>query len=118
MKAPSPVHPEHAAAPGLCDADPEYQIFVVLFTGRSRCVRVRACWGVQKLAVLVSEVSEVPTQKFYLTCDGTALEAHPAQLASLIRHAQTRAEEVRQPMGEESWVRVTTVPPAPNETGT
>ena len=60
LKAPSPVHPEHAAALGLCDADLEYQIFVVLFTGRSRCVRVRASWGVQKLAELVSKVSEVP----------------------------------------------------------
>ena len=76
MKAPSPVLPEHAAAPCLCDADPEYQIFVVLFTGRSRCVRVRASWEVQKLAQLVSKVSEVPAQNFYLTCDGTALEEH------------------------------------------
>ena len=48
MKAPSLVLPEHAAAPCLCDADPEYQIFVVLFTGRSRCVRVRASWGGSK----------------------------------------------------------------------
>ena len=45
MKAPSPVFPEHTEASCLCDADPEYQIFVVLFTGRSRCVRVRASWG-------------------------------------------------------------------------
>ena len=76
MKAPSQVLPEHAAAPCLCDADPEYQVFVVLFTGRSRCVRVRASWEVQKLAELVSKVSEVPAQNFYPTCDGTALEEH------------------------------------------
>ena len=44
MKAPSPVLPDHAAAPCLCDADPKYQIFVVLFTGRSHCVRVRDSW--------------------------------------------------------------------------
>ena len=41
----------------------------------------------------------------------------PSQLASLIRHAKERAEEMRQQMGEENWVRVTTVPPAPNESG-
>ena len=41
----------------------------------------------------------------------------PAQLATLIRRAQTRADEMRQQMGEENWVRVTTLPPAPNETG-
>ena len=76
MKALSPVLPEHAAAPCLCDADPEYQIFIVLFTGRSRCVRVRASWWFQKLAELVSKVSEVPAQNFYLTCDGTTLEEH------------------------------------------
>ena len=47
---------------------------MVLFTGRSRCVRVQASWGVQKLAEPVSKVSEVPTQKFYLTCDGMPLQ--------------------------------------------
>ena len=64
MKAPSPVLPDHAAAFCLCDADPEYQIFVVLFTGRSRCVRVRASWGVQKPIEVVKKVSEVPAQNF------------------------------------------------------
>ena len=37
MKAPSRVYPEHAPATGWCGAGPE-----VLFTGRSRCVRVQA----------------------------------------------------------------------------
>ena len=75
MKVPSPVYPEHAPVSGWCDADPEHQIFVVLFTGRTRCVWVQASWGVQELSELVSKVSEVPTQKFYLTCDGMPLEA-------------------------------------------
>ena len=41
----------------------------------------------------------------------------PSQLATLIRHANERAEEMRQQMGEESWDRLITVPPAPNESG-
>ena len=35
----------------------------------------------------------------------------PPQLTSLIQHANERAEEMRQQMGEENWVRVTSVPP-------
>ena len=76
MKAPSPVFPEYTDASCLCGADPEYQIFVVLFNGRSRCVRVRASWGVQKLMEIVAEVSEVPPRHFYLTCDGKILKEH------------------------------------------
>ena len=76
MKAPSPAFPEFTDASCLCDADPEYQIFVVLFNGRSRCVRVRASWGVQKLVEVVAEVSEVPAQHFYLTCGGKTLKEH------------------------------------------
>ena len=76
MKAPSPVFPEHTDVSCLCDADPEYQIFVVLFNGRSRCVRVRASWGFQKLKEIVAEVSEVPARNFYLTCDGKILKEH------------------------------------------
>ena len=56
MKAPSPAFPEFIDS----DADPEFQIFVVLFSGRSRCVMVRASWAVQKLVEVVAEVSEVP----------------------------------------------------------
>ena len=48
IKARSPVFPEYTDASCLCDADPEHQIFVVLFNGRSRCVRVRASWGGSK----------------------------------------------------------------------
>ena len=76
MKAPSPVFPEHTDASCLCDADPEYQIFVVLFNGRSRCVGVRASSDVQKLIEVVAEVREVPARNFYLTCDGKTLEEH------------------------------------------
>ena len=41
----------------------------------------------------------------------------PAQLAILIRHANDRAETVRQQIGEENWDRFLMVPPAPNESG-
>ena len=41
----------------------------------------------------------------------------PAQLAILIRHANDRAETVRQQIGEENWDRLIMVPPAPNESG-
>ena len=72
MKAPSPAFPEFIDS----DADPEFQIFVVLFSGRSRCVMVRASWGVQKLVEVVAEVSQVPAQHFYLTCGGKILKEH------------------------------------------
>ena len=41
----------------------------------------------------------------------------PTQLAILIRHANDRAETVRQQIGEENWDRLIMVPPAPNESG-
>ena len=41
----------------------------------------------------------------------------PTQLAILIRHANDRAETVRQQIGEENWDRLIKVPPAPNESG-
>ena len=41
----------------------------------------------------------------------------PTKLAILIRHANDRAETVRQQIGEENWNRLIMVPPAPNESG-
>ena len=53
---------------------------VVIHTGphhhHHHRARVRASWGVQKLTEVVTKVSEVPAQNFYLTCHGTALEEH------------------------------------------
>ena len=60
MKDPRPALPEFIDS----DADPAFQIFVVLFSGRSRCVMVRAFWGVPKLVDIVAEMSEVPAQHF------------------------------------------------------
>ena len=70
MKDPSPALPEFIDSV----ADPAFQIFVVLFSGRSRCVMVRASWGVSKLVDIVAELSEVPAQHFYLTCGGKILK--------------------------------------------
>ena len=60
---------------GCASSVTEYLMFVVPLSGLSRCVRVQAHWKVRDLERLVSEVTGISTQCFYLINNGSRVES-------------------------------------------